>query len=218
MEAEKSEVRLATKFKTDMGIDLPEIPENDVLKVLDWNTDSEKRTLNCMSTNISKMVAESDETKKLAALMCNTMYAEQGIGLAGVQVNVPLNIFVMDCSYDKFGYAPRVILNPSIVETIGDKVKSQEGCLSVPGFSEEIDRYQKIRVQGKDLNWEDVEYIFEGLEAFCAQHEMDHLNGRCCISYSSLLKQDMYSRKVKKIKRKAKMLAEQYMKYGDGKL
>lgn len=206
---------LVAKFRTDMGIDLPEIQSSKILEVLDWTTMSHRMSLKTIGELVSKREATSTNTKEFASFLCNTMYANNGIGLAATQVNVPLRMFVMDCTQEEgFGKCPRIILNP-VYDTASDKVTdTEEGCLSVPGLAVPMHRSDEITVTGRDLNWGPLEYTFTGIEAHAVQHEIDHLNGICIIDSLSKLKRDMYLSKIQKIKRQAKKLAKQMYNQG----
>jgi peptide deformylase len=205
---------LVAKYKTDMGVDLPEMPSHKILHVLDWNTMKDRMALKTFASHVSEVDATSDNTREFAAFMCNTMYANNGVGLAATQVDVPLRLFVMDATQDQgFGKCPRVIINPEI-EVMDIKVDTTEGCLSCPGLPVDVQRWDNITLKCKDLNWTDMEYEFSGLEAHVVQHEMDHLIGQCIIDTLSPLKRDMYARKIEKIKRHAKAIAAQMHKDG----
>jgi len=205
---------LVAKYRTDMGIDLPEMPSHKVLHVLDWNSMKDRLCLKVLASDVTEIDATSDNTREFSAFMCNTMYANNGIGLAASQVDVPLRMFIMDVTQDKgFGKCPRVIINPEIVK-MENKVVTTEGCLSVPGLPVDIARWNDITIKCKDLNWTDMEYDFNGLEAHAVQHEMDHLIGQCIVDHLSPLMRDMYARKVQKIKRQAKAIAKQMHKDG----
>lgn len=205
---------LVAKYRTDMGVDLPEISSHKILHVLDWNTMADRLCLKSFAKDVDEIDAKSDNTREFAAYLCNTMYANNGIGVAAMQVDVPLRMFVMDVTQNEgFGKCPRVIINPELVK-MENKVVTTEGCLSCPGLPVDIERWDKITLKCKDLNWVDIEYDFEGLEAHAVQHEMDHLIGQCIIDKLSPLMRDMYARKVQKIKRQAKAIAKKMYKDG----
>ncbi|HHJ4328404.1 TPA: peptide deformylase [Klebsiella pneumoniae] len=128
--------------------------------------------------------------------MFETMYAAPGIGLAATQVNVHLRVVVMDLSEDQS--EPLVFINPEF-ESLTDQLDQyQEGCLSVPGFYENVDRPQKVRIRAQDRHGEPFEMIAEGLLAVCIQHECDHLNGKLFVDYLSQLKRDRIKKKLEK--------------------
>jgi peptide deformylase len=139
-----------------------------------------------------------DALRKLVADMFETMYAAPGIGLAATQVDVHKQLLVMDVSADKS--APMVFVNPEILarEAVGTM---EEGCLSVPGIFDEVERAQRIRVRAHDQHGIRFERELEGLAAVCLQHEMDHLEGKLFVDYLSVLKRDRARRKLEKDRR-----------------
>lgn len=137
-----------------------------------------------------------DDLRQLIDDMFETMYDAPGIGLAASQVNVHKRLVVMDLSEDKS--EPRVFINPEF-EYLTDEVDQyQEGCLSVPGFYENVDRPQKVKINALDRNGQPFELIAEGLLAVCIQHECDHLNGKLFVDYLSTLKRDRIKKKLEK--------------------
>ncbi|MGL4316001.1 MAG: peptide deformylase [Pseudomonas sp.] len=128
--------------------------------------------------------------------MFETMYAAPGIGLAATQINVHKRLVVMDLSEDKS--EPRVFINPEFESLTEEMDQYQEGCLSVPGFYENVDRPQKVKIKALDRNGEPYELIAEGLLAVCIQHECDHLNGKLFVDYLSSLKRDRIKKKLEK--------------------
>jgi peptide deformylase len=131
--------------------------------------------------------------------MFETMYAAPGIGLAATQVNVHKRVVVMDLSEDKS--EPRVFINPEFESLTEEMDQYQEGCLSVPGFYENVDRPQKVRIKAQDRDGAPYELIAEGLLAVCIQHECDHLNGKLFVDYLSSLKRDRIKKKLEKLHR-----------------
>ncbi|GMV55044.1 MAG: peptide deformylase [Betaproteobacteria bacterium] len=141
-------------------------------------------------------VAEIDDSiRKLVADMAETMYAAPGIGLAAVQVDVPLRVIVIDVSEDKSEL--RVFIDPDIVERSGEQV-CEEGCLSVPGVYEKVTRAERVRVRARDLSGEPFELAADGLLAVCIQHEIDHLDGVVFVEHLSRLKQTRIRSRLKK--------------------
>ena len=137
-----------------------------------------------------------DDLRQLIDDMFETMYDAPGIGLAATQVNVHKRLVVMDLSEDK--NAPLVFINPEF-ESLTDEVDQyQEGCLSVPGFYENVDRPQKVKIKALDRDGQPFELIAEGLLAVCIQHECDHLNGKLFVDYLSTLKRDRIKKKREK--------------------
>ena len=141
----------------------------------------------------------TDEIRELARDMCEVMYDEPGIGLAAPQVGELVRLVVVDTEWTEEDAErhPLVLLNPEIVEHDG-KAISNEGCLSVPDFNADVERAQRVRVRGTDLDGNVVEEVAEDLRAFCFQHEIDHLDGILFIDRISRLKRGMYVKKRKK--------------------
>ena len=137
--------------------------------------------------------------RALAADMAATMYDEPGIGLAATQVGVAKRLIVMDLDWTEEGERkPRILLNPEIRVTDGTAVSEQEGCLSVPDFKSDVERHARVVVRARTLDWEEVEFDATELEAYCFQHEIDHLDGILFIDRVSKLKREMYVRRRKK--------------------
>ena len=137
-----------------------------------------------------------DDLRQLIDDMFETMYDAPGIGLAATQVNVHKRLVVMDLSEDK--NEPMVFINPEF-ESLTDEVDQyQEGCLSVPGFYENVDRPQKVKIKALDRDGQPFELIAEGLLAVCIQHEMDHLAGKVFVDYLSPLKRELVRKKLAK--------------------
>lgn len=141
-----------------------------------------------------------DSIRRLAADMLETMYAAPGIGLAATQVDVHKQVVVMDISEER--NEPRYFINPEITVLEGDSSCYEEGCLSVPGFQEEVKRPENIIVRALDLAGKPFELRPEGLLAICIQHEVDHLNGRLFVDYLSALKRQRIRSKLEKEHRK----------------
>ena len=140
-----------------------------------------------------------DALRELARNMAETMYDEPGIGLAATQVGVARRMIVMDLDWSEDGERnPRVLLNPEIAEREGSEISSEEGCLSVPDFKSDVERYARVRVRARTLDWEEVQFDASGLEAYCFQHEIDHLDGLLFIDRISRLKRELYVRRRKK--------------------
>ena len=138
-------------------------------------------------------------TSKISTLiddMFETMYDAPGIGLAATQVDQHLQLIVMDLSEDKD--EPRVFINPEITILEGELEKMQEGCLSVPGFYEDVERIEHVLIKALDKNGKPFELEATGLLAVCIQHEMDHLNGKLFVDYLSGLKRNRIKKKLEK--------------------
>ncbi len=141
-----------------------------------------------------------DSIRKLAAEMFETMYAAEGIGLAAPQVGVSVRLFVMDCQQPD--EEPRAVINPIIVESSGSD-RAEEGCLSIPGLSADVDRAEKIIMEGLNLEGEPIRIEAAGLQARCIQHEIDHLDGVLFIDRLSPMKRRMLLSKWKKLQKEA---------------
>jgi peptide deformylase len=153
---------------------------------------------------VSKRVdAVTDETRKLMDDMLETMYAAPGIGLAAVQIGVPLRVIVMDISPEDGPRAPRYFINPEILETVSETQPYEEGCLSVPDFYDTVERPAKAKLRYLDYNGKEVVEWAEGMYAVCIQHEMDHLQGTLFIDHLSRLKRQFAINKVKKARKNA---------------
>ena len=139
-----------------------------------------------------------DAMRQLIDDMFETMYDAPGIGLAATQVDVHKRLLVADVSADKDN--PWVLINPVILEQDGVEV-SEEGCLSVPGYYEEVERAEHIRVRYLDRDGKEVESEFEGLLAVCVQHEMDHLEGKLFVDYLSEAKRQRIRKRLEKDRR-----------------
>ena len=128
--------------------------------------------------------------------MLETMYDAPGIGLAATQVNIHKRIVTIDISEEQ--NEPLILINPEF-EVLEDELhKYQEGCLSVPGFYEDVQRPQKVKLTAIDYNGEPYELIAEDLLAVCIQHELDHLNGKLFVDYLSMLKRNRIKSKLEK--------------------
>ncbi len=131
--------------------------------------------------------------------MAETMYAENGIGLSATQVGVALKVATVDVANRDESSQLLELVNPVIVEKDG-KVVSEEGCLSVPGVWEEVERAEKIKLEYQDRHGEKQTLEADGLLSICIQHELDHLDGKVFIDYLSKLKRKLA---VKKAQREA---------------
>ncbi|MCB9378047.1 MAG: peptide deformylase [Holophagales bacterium] len=154
---------------------------------------------------VSKPIDEvTDELRQLAADMIEVMYDEPGIGLAAPQVGASVRMFVIDTEWndEEKGRHPMVVINPEISEREG-RITWEEGCLSVPDYSANVERDAKITLRGLDLDGNPIEERAEGLRAVCIQHEVDHLDGILFIDRISRLKRSLY------VKKRRKQLAEE---------
>ncbi len=143
----------------------------------------------------------TDDVRRLMDDMLETMYAAPGIGLAAIQVGVPLRVIVMDLAREEEDPQPRFFVNPEILETIDETLPYEEGCLSVPDVFDEVERPARCRLRYLNYDGETVEEWADGLYAVCIQHEMDHLEGTLFIDYLSRLKRQRAVEKVKKARR-----------------
>ena len=151
---------------------------------------------------VAKPVKEvNDAVQNLIDDMFDTMYDAPGIGLAATQINVHKRVLVIDLSEDQSD--PRVFINPEYEVLDGEPEEMQEGCLSIPGFYEDIARVPRIRVKALDRQGEPFEEELTGLMAVCLQHEVDHLDGKLFVDYLSTLKRNRIRKKLEKQQRKA---------------
>ena len=132
---------------------------------------------------------------KYAEDMLETMYDAPGIGLAATQVNIHLRLIVLDVSDQKND--PIFLVNPVITRAEGE-IESSEGCLSIPGYSEPISRYETIEYQAIDLNGNEKKDVANGLLAICIQHEMDHLQGKLMVDRISSTKRQLIRKRLLK--------------------
>ncbi|MCE1184318.1 peptide deformylase [Zoogloea sp.] len=137
----------------------------------------------------------TDEIRQLIKDMAETMYEAPGVGLAATQVNVHKRIVVIDVSEDKSGLL--ALINPEIIARSGEQV-CEEGCLSVPGVYDKVERAEKVRVRALNPNGKTFEFDADGLLAVCVQHELDHLEGKVFVEYLSPLKQNRIKTKLAK--------------------
>ena len=149
--------------------------------------------------------AVDDALRRLMDDMLETMYAAPGIGLAATQVDVHQRLLVADVSPEKND--PRVLINPVIVAKDGIAV-TEEGCLSVPGFYEEVERADNVVVRFLDRDGQSREEQFEGLLAVCVQHEIDHLDGKLFVDYLSEAKRQRIRKRLEKERRQTAPAAQ----------
>jgi peptide deformylase len=151
--------------------------------------------------NVAKPVAQVDEVvRRLIDDMFETMYQAPGIGLAAIQVNEPSRVIVIDTSEDRSD--PLALVNPEILEKHGVEAMD-EGCLSVPGIYETVQRAERIRVRALDREGNTFEMDADGLLAVCIQHEIDHLDGKLFVDYLSSLKRQRIRKKLEKESRQS---------------
>ncbi len=146
--------------------------------------------------NKAEPVTDVDaDIQQLVRDMFETMYDAPGIGLASIQVNVPKRVIVVDVSEDHD--QPLCLINPEIIDREGEETMD-EGCLSVPGFYETVQRAEKIRVRALNEKGEQFEIDADGLLSVCIQHEIDHLDGKLFVDYISPLKRNRIRKKLEK--------------------
>lgn len=149
---------------------------------------------------VAKTVSGIDDSiKELVSDMLSTMYAAPGVGLAATQVNVHKRVIVIDVSEDKSH--PLVFINPEITILNDSLCEYSEGCLSVPGYYESVERPEQILVKALDREGKPFELRPDGLLAVCIQHELDHLNGKLFVDYLSNLKRQRIRKQLEKAHR-----------------
>ena len=158
------------------------------------------RRLRLVSDPVDKV---GDEVRTLTEDMFETMYAAPGIGLAAIQVGVPLRVVTMDLAKKDQPKNPHVFINPEILWRSEEVSGYEEGCLSIPEFYEEVERPAHVRVRYLDLKGNAHELEANGLLATCLQHEVDHLNGVLFIDHISKLKRDRVTKKFAKMAKQA---------------
>lgn len=150
----------------------------------------------------AEAVTEFDtaELRELIADMWETMYAAKGVGLAAPQIGLKKRISVIDISVGEDETKKIVIINPEVIAREG-KQTGEEGCLSIPGFREQVTRANKVKIRAQNEKGEAFEMDGEELLARAFEHEIDHLNGTLFITHLSALKRDIIRRKIKKMQK-----------------
>ena len=149
-----------------------------------------------LHTVAKPVTAVDDRIRALAADMIETMYDSKGVGLAATQVNVHERVVVIDTSEDRD--QPLVLINPEITWMGDERVKGEEGCLSVPGIYDGVERAVAVKVKAADAHGQVRELEAEGLMSVCVQHELDHLMGKVFVEYLSPLKRNRIKTKLLK--------------------
>ncbi|WP_283788761.1 peptide deformylase [Bermanella sp. WJH001] len=149
-----------------------------------------------LRTKAKPITQVTDKHRQLIKDMLDTMYAAPGIGLAASQVDVHEQLIVIDLSEDQS--EPLVFINPKITVLDGDMEKMQEGCLSIPGFYEDVERVEHCLIEALDKDGKPFTLEATGLLAVCIQHEMDHLDGKLMVDYISSTKRDRIRKKLEK--------------------
>ena len=151
---------------------------------------------------VAKPVTQVDERiRQLVADMRETMYDAQGIGLAATQVDAHVRVVVIDVSEER--NQPMTLINPEITWASEEKRLNEEGCLSVPGIYDGVERPVAVKVRALDENGQERTIEADGLLAVCIQHEMDHLNGKVFVEYLSMFKRNRIKTKLMKTRREA---------------
>ena len=151
-----------------------------------------------LRTRARPVASVDDDIQRLVDDMFETMYAAPGIGLAATQVNVHQRLLVADVSEEKD--QPLVLINPEILQLDGVE-EMEEGCLSVPGFYDKVQRAERIKVRALGRDGKIFELDADGLLAVCIQHEIDHLDGKLFVDYLSNLKRQRIRKKLEKARR-----------------
>jgi peptide deformylase len=151
-----------------------------------------------LRTRAERIGRVDDAVRKLAGDMLETMYEANGVGLAATQVDVHKRLIVLDVSETRD--KPLVLINPELLIAEG-RGPGEEGCLSVPGIYDKLERATHIKVRSLNLEGQTFELEAEGLLAICIQHEMDHLEGKLFVDYLSELKRQMIRRRLEKERR-----------------
>jgi peptide deformylase len=160
-----------------------------IVKLFDPVLEREADTVNEFAT---------PELHQLIEDMFESMYAAKGVGLAAPQIGISKKIAVIDCSAGEKPQEKLVLINPKILKMEG-KQTGEEGCLSIPGFREQVTRGKRATVKAQDVKGEWFEMTGEDLLARAFQHEIDHLHGKLYIKHISALKRDLIKRKVRKL-------------------
>jgi peptide deformylase len=155
--------------------------------------------LNTLARPVQKV---DERIKTLIADMLETMYDANGIGLAATQINVHERLIVIDTSEERD--APMVLINPEIVWASAERHINDEGCLSVPGIYDGVERHDAVHVKALDAEGQSRTIEAEGLLAVCIQHEMDHLLGKVFVEYLSPLKRNRIKTKMVKQQRESR--------------
>jgi len=149
----------------------------------------------------SPIDAVDGAVRRLADDLFETMYDAPGIGLAAPQVGMMTRLFVIDCAPKSEARVPLAMINPEILWVSEETNTYDEGCLSIPDQYEDVTRPAEVRMRWLDLEGNSQEQQFNGLQATCVQHELDHLNGKLFIDYLSKIKRSMITNKMKKLKK-----------------
>ncbi|MGE4339334.1 MAG: peptide deformylase [Pigmentiphaga sp.] len=146
-----------------------------------------------------------DRIRALVRDMAETMYAAPGVGLAATQVDIHERVIVIDVSEQHNELL--ALINPEILSRSDDRIVYEEGCLSVPGIYDKVERAEHVRVRALNPDGNTFEFEADGLLAICVQHEIDHLDGKVFVEYLSPLKQSRIKTKLRKQERQAQAVA-----------
>ena len=150
-----------------------------------------------LSRKSEPVSAVTPELRALVSDMVETMYAQDGIGLAAPQVGEAIRLVILDVSGPEKREDLRVLINP-VLTLSGRDIDSEEGCLSIPDYRSTLNRKELVHIEATDLDGQPVSLDADGLLAICVQHECDHLDGTLFIDHISRLKRSMYDRKIHK--------------------
>ena len=160
-----------------------------------------------LHTVAERVPVVDDRIRKLVADMLETMYEAKGIGLAATQIDVHERVIVIDVSEER--NQPIALINAELLWASEERVKGEEGCLSIPGVYDGVERAAQVKVRALDENGQSREIEADGLLAVCIQHEMDHLKGRLFIDYLSAFKRNRIKTKMLKAERLAAQQAKE---------
>ncbi|MCJ8320083.1 MAG: peptide deformylase [Colwellia sp.] len=149
-----------------------------------------------LRTKATDVAEVTDEIRTIVDNMFDTMYDENGVGLAATQVDIHQRIVVMDVSEDK--NEPLVLINPEIINKSEETLINEEGCLSVPGCYAKVDRHAQVTVKALDRDGKEFTLDGDELLSICIQHELDHLKGILFVDYLSPLKRQRFKSKLEK--------------------
>ncbi|GHE96404.1 peptide deformylase [Thalassotalea profundi] len=149
-----------------------------------------------LRTKAAPVTEVNDKIKNIVSDMFDTMYDENGVGLAATQVDIHLQIVVIDVSENK--EQAYVLINPEIIKRNDETMINEEGCLSVPGCYAKVDRHTQVTVKALDIDGNPFELDAEELLSICIQHELDHLKGVLFVDYLSPLKRNRIQKKLEK--------------------
>jgi peptide deformylase len=158
-----------------------------------------------MLRQVSKPVSQvTDDTRRIMDDMLDTMYDAPGIGLAAIQIGVPMRLVVIDLAKEDEERHPMFLVNPEVIAASEEQSDYEEGCLSIPEYFDMVSRAKEVKIRFLDRQGETREMDCSGVLATCVQHEIDHLNGVLFIDYLSKLKRDRVVKKFAKAQKLAR--------------